>query len=436
MTDDRGTIGIVCITLDFLLGIWHCPLVIYYGWVHFYACSSTSTWPCTTVIINTPSGRNAYVRLMSALRNLLSELKSTNIRHIHVFGVPFSGPVTCWARWATKAVVMVDRITQKIIMLFQQSPYALPWHAQVVQGGMQGVHACSNGAARNVVAGTRGGVATQWHPFRIIGTGETPGTAHVIRNGHDLVSMEERHRRSDRSHSATPTNLEGVRYAQEFIEDDRMHIGLRLMMLRDSLHELAEHYEELGGEVAVQYATHRDVSPAADSKTEEEAEPSLLHVCQDCWRKHGLLPMSEDGSDGGYSRPSYTTSREVEWSAGSTSPGSWHMADLNTPSHQSEQSCLDSNRTLRMQSTCSSRSSLCEEDFVRFGPATQGGSSWSNPLQLIPLFREHYDEEQRAQICELAMNDQGHEGARPPMEGNLALLQQALYETAIPRHVL
>eukprot|EP00971_Amphidinium_carterae_P125070 2478093-Amphidinium_carterae.1 len=202
MSDDKATINIICDTLDYLLGHSHCPVVLHMGEVQYHTCTSLRHHP--PVIVQVPSGRFAYIRLMTALRNLMAELKAVNIQRVHVFGVPFTGPISCWARWATRAVVLVDR-----------APLALPLHTPVVQGGMNGGGTSrSSGAERGVIAGTNGGVDTHWHPFLIRGVGETAGTTHVVRNGHDLVAMEQRHRIEHRSLSATPPRADGDRYAR------------------------------------------------------------------------------------------------------------------------------------------------------------------------------------------------------------------------------
>eukprot|EP00971_Amphidinium_carterae_P233938 4642223-Amphidinium_carterae.1 len=61
---------------------------------------------------------------MQALYNLVNVLRGSDAEQVHLFGLPQGGPITCWARWAAKAVIFVDDITQRIVM-FQQAPGAI-----------------------------------------------------------------------------------------------------------------------------------------------------------------------------------------------------------------------------------------------------------------------------------------------------------------------
>eukprot|EP00971_Amphidinium_carterae_P352218 6492492-Amphidinium_carterae.1 len=132
MTDDSDIVLFICTMLDQLFERLHSPVVLYYGQVQFFACNITKH--SRLEIMWVPRWREAYIRLMTALQNLMRLLKVADEGRIHLFGIPFGGPVTCWARWASRALVLVDGVTHRIILLFRVAPMAL--HPEMtIQGG-------------------------------------------------------------------------------------------------------------------------------------------------------------------------------------------------------------------------------------------------------------------------------------------------------------
>eukprot|EP00971_Amphidinium_carterae_P288476 5727790-Amphidinium_carterae.1 len=85
------------------------------------------------------------------------------------------------------------------------------------------------------------------------------------------------------------------------------------------------------------------------------------------------------------------TSRIVEYSPGTVSPGTDYAVSYPSFDSEDEHSCLNSNRTLRMNSHCSSCSSIEVADFLQFPPDPENPEhAWLNPLQLILLAHEFY----------------------------------------------
>eukprot|EP00971_Amphidinium_carterae_P319863 6357947-Amphidinium_carterae.2 len=123
MTDDEDIVSCVCTMLDQLFERLHSPVIFHFGRVRYYACNTIKLGRFE--ILSVPHWRPAYIRLMKALYNLMHALKASDNGRIHLFGIPFDGPVTCWARWASKVFVLVDGVTHRIILLFRLAPLGL-----------------------------------------------------------------------------------------------------------------------------------------------------------------------------------------------------------------------------------------------------------------------------------------------------------------------
>eukprot|EP00971_Amphidinium_carterae_P187181 3715180-Amphidinium_carterae.1 len=142
MTDDCDIIHIVCTILDGIFRRLHCPVQLHWGRIQFYACSVRAHTQDFSVL-SAPRHRSAYIRLMNALQSMMRALHMTGADTVHVFGLSFDGPITCWARWAIHAVVVLDTFEEQFIVFFKQGLSSLQppsmdaAHLVHLEGGMR-----------------------------------------------------------------------------------------------------------------------------------------------------------------------------------------------------------------------------------------------------------------------------------------------------------
>eukprot|EP00971_Amphidinium_carterae_P319862 6357947-Amphidinium_carterae.1 len=264
----------------------------------------------------------------------------------------------------------------------------------------------SGGALRAGTDPTQPPLARQ---FALQAHGEDDRTLHTIRNMHDLAVIDARYVEEDEV-VFEPEEVDefgyGIgSYTRELEGDDRPLIRLLLRRIRRSLHTGARIGERIWNfpsatPTAISRGSSRgdsEVSFAqlagapAHPQHEDEFDSDGIQIAME----HDVTAFPDTDFDPDYDVHSYGTSRGAEFSPGDTSPGSWRPMSLASSMRSrctgETASCLDSNRTNRMGSHCSSRSDLDIDEFVQFTPAEENlAFSWSNPLQLIPLAHEFY----------------------------------------------
>eukprot|EP00971_Amphidinium_carterae_P010520 207770-Amphidinium_carterae.1 len=131
MTDDKDVVLTICSIIDSLFERQRCPVIRHASRLQFFVSKQTAA--SDFVIISLPSTRGQYGRMMQALSNMMNKIS----KEIQIFGVRFWGPVTCWARWADRAVIIVDPASQYYIFLFKQRSKAIPHLLKpALRGGM------------------------------------------------------------------------------------------------------------------------------------------------------------------------------------------------------------------------------------------------------------------------------------------------------------
>eukprot|EP00971_Amphidinium_carterae_P170793 3384783-Amphidinium_carterae.1 len=269
----------------------------------------------------------------------------------------------------------------------------------------------SIGPQADVSSGFRQGGAMHARLSTLVSNGDDGLSVHTIRNVHSLASMCERFIDEDEF----VIELEDVdsfgygmgSYMRTLEDDGRPLIQLLLRRIRRSLFAAARIGERVWNfPSSTPEPLFDDQLPSwavccaeSDASGDSDAPPSEDRSCLDSSRtlrmqswcsSRSSLHSSDLECESDYEPSSIGWSNDAQWSSGTTSPGSCHVASLDGSYYDDDQSCLDSNRTLRMLSRCSTRTSLCPDDFEQYAPID--GDGWSNPLQLIPLALEFWDE--------------------------------------------
>eukprot|EP00971_Amphidinium_carterae_P291663 5790098-Amphidinium_carterae.1 len=289
----------------------------------------------------------------------------------------------------------------------------------------------------------RAGIGAPPHPrerpFSVIGVSEDGSTRHLLRNAHELANMCANYV-DDEEEVHEPEEIDEFGYGmgsfQRVLEgDERALISLLLRRIRRSLFAISR--------IGARIWNFPSGTPDNDEEavTDDAVPPSSPGMQSYCSSRSSLV-LEDFEYESSYDPCSLCWSCCASWSRGSTSPGSnqyvfpGEFAEWS--SCNSEQSCLNSNRTVRMQSHCSTPCSVRSEDFDQFSPVDDCG--WANPLQLIPLALEFWDADNHAIQQELIVEgrrryfehfEAGRLQAEHPQQENLAGLQARLNAVAI-----
>eukprot|EP00971_Amphidinium_carterae_P228365 4529471-Amphidinium_carterae.1 len=312
--------------------------------------------------------------------------------------------------------------------------------------------------------------------FQQLGCGDGCSSSHVVRNTHDLAIQLAR---QDHELDCPRSDFEGFSCTTTFADDNRPLVMLLLRRIRRHLLALSLRGTPLQQE---RWSAYRSVhhSPSGSEDLPQSNEDNAFGNKDEDYDSDGILKVPGDCmfDDGAYSLegfcytcPSisssvadslvdcdtdyhpceenfsidagYTNSHITPSICEATFPYDWPSAEVRSPSHSSEQSCLDSNRTLRMMSRCNSQSSLDPEDFVVFAPLAS--DAWQNPLQLSPLVMEYWDDYLHEQLEFLALSaatcmDERFnilaEDDRPGIHEHISGLQHLFRLAGIPREIV